>query len=925
MSLQAVFEELVELPPEQRGERLRALSLTDHERQRLESMLEHATDRTKLLDLPIGNLIEHLRADDVMFARLAGGMVGPFRVLDLIGEGGSAAVFRASRPAGSGEQLVALKVLRASRFSADAERRFRREQAILAQLTHPNVARLIEGGVDSSGYPYIAMELVEGEPITRAAAARRLGVKERLEWMLCLCRAIEAAHLALIVHCDLKPSNILVDREGVIKVLDFGVARLIDASREDQPTRTIALTPEYAAPEQFQLGPPRISVDVYALGVVLGELLTGQMLGAAVGKPLSAAVLEADAPAPPDGLPRADMLARRVSGDLDAIFALATEADAANRYASAAALGDDIERYLTGRPVLARSPTRRYRVRKFVRRHRVAVATTSLVLLALVTGLGVAWWQAVVAQQAARDARAQAARANSMRNLVFDVFAEAEPGNPRAAEATVTEAAEHAISTLFDDRGADPQTRLELLARFADTVGRQGHPDRAQALLARALEDSGKSLGADDPLTRAIEERVASYEIQRGSYDAARARLDRLLAQVPPAASELRVKLLRSSASVAWHTHDRERALRDGKQAVEMSRRLDDAELERQSLTYYGAVLLGVNAVPEAVDVYNQLREINIAKFGPNHEQVALAYSGLARAYRRIGNLDKAEESSRRALAIDQAIYPNDHWITANHLNALTMVLVQKRDFDAALATARESRRIVDNTLDDSHIDRIHHSSQVGAILMLSEHYAEAAAQLRETLQRATERLGATHSQTTVTRSTYGYAAGMSGDIKTGVAELERALADASSAPAPDFDLVAKTIERRIRLALFANDAERAEQLLDSYAAAVAGIAGADTRTWVGKVDTLRGEVLLARARPQDAREALQRAGLALAKGAGGDAVVAADQRLLLASAYAAAHDPDSARTTANEGRALLEKLPSPPARLTKLAEKLPR
>ena len=345
MSLQSVFEELIDLSPEQRVERLRTLSLTDGERARLRSMLEVATtERLPLLDMPVDEVIGQLRPDEAAFTRLVGRMVGPFRVLELIGEGGSAAVFRASRPAGSGEQLVALKVLRASMFSADGERRFRREQAILAQLTHPNVARLIEGGVDASGNPYMAMELVDGEPITRAATSRKLDLRQRLEWFLSLCRAIDAAHLSLIVHCDLKPSNVLVDRDDVIKVLDFGIARLIDASREDHPTRTIALTPEYAAPEQFQLGPPRVSVDVYALGIILGELLTGQRLGVAARNPASLAVAEIAAAQPPAGLPRREILARQLSGDLDAIVTMATEEDPANRYRSAGALAEDVER-----------------------------------------------------------------------------------------------------------------------------------------------------------------------------------------------------------------------------------------------------------------------------------------------------------------------------------------------------------------------------------------------------------------------------------------------------------------------------------------------------------------------------------------------------------------------------------------------------
>ena len=925
MSLQSVFEELIDLSPEQRAERLRALPLTEGERARLQSMFEVVTERLPLLDMPVDEVIGQFRPDEAAFTRLVGRMVGPFRVLELIGEGGSAAVFRASRPAGSGEQVVALKVLRASMFSADGERRFRREQAILAQLTHPNVARLIEGGVDASGNPYMAMELVDGEPITRAATSRNLGLRQRLEWFVSLCRAIDAAHLSLIVHCDLKPSNVLVDRDDVLKVLDFGIARLIDATREDHPTRTIALTPEYAAPEQFQLGPPRVAVDVYALGIILGELLTGQRLGVAARKSASAAVADVDAAEPPAGLPRREILARQLSGDLDAIMTMATEEDPANRYRSAGALAEDVERYLSGRPVAARFPTRRYRLRKFVGRHRVAVGTTMLVLLALLTGLGVAWWQAIVAQRAAREAQAQTARANSMRDMVFDVFSEAEPGKPRPAETTVSEAAEHAIATLLIDRSGDPRARLELLSRLADTVGRQGHPDRAQELLERALAESREMLGEADNLTLEIGVRVAGYETGHGSYDAARRRIDKLLAQIPPEVTELRIRVLRASASAAWHMHERERALADGSLAVALSRQLGDAEVERETLTAYGATLLGVGAVSEAVTVYEKLLALNTAKYGAMHEQVALAWSGLSRAYRRSGNLEKAEDASRHALDIDRAIYTNDHWITANHLNALTMILVQKRDYQGALDASREGVRITVNTLDENHIDRLSPVYQAGFALMMMERYAEALPYLRDVFERRAERLGLTQHDTIVARATYGYDLGMSGDAKAGATELDKAIDDASNESTPDFDVIAKMIEKRIRLALVAGELETATTWIEPFANAVAKTSSPDDRAWIGKADTLRGEVLLAQKRPQEAREALLRAGKALESGTSTDLLEPVEQRLLLAKACAASNDLPASRAAAIDARRRMENVPYPPSRLTRLAETLPK
>jgi len=502
---------------------------------------------------------------------------------------------------------------------------------------------------------------------------------------------------------------------------------------------------------------------------------------------------------------------------------------------------------------------------------------------------------------------------------VFDVLAEAEPGKPRAAEATVSEAAEHAISTLLADQSADPRTRLELLARFADTVGRQGHPDRAQDLLERALAEARESLGPDDPMTWSIDERVAGYEIQRGAYDSARRRLDRLLGRVPAEVSELRVRVLRSSASVAWHQRDAERALRDGRSAVALSRELGDADVERQTLTYFGAVLLGANAVDEAVAVYEKLLALNTARFGPAHEQVALAYSALGRAYRRVGDLRKAEESARKALEIDRAIYPHDHWITANHLNALTMILIQKRDFDAAVEASREGLRITLSTLDEAHVDRLAHAYQVGFVLVLMERYAEALPYLRDTLAHYVRQFGETNHLTLLTRAALGYAIGMGGDSAQGLAELERATAVLNADPAPDHDLLAKMIERRMRIALEHGDAGAAAALIESFAAAVGKVPSSEARPWIGKVDTLRGEILLAQQRRAEARAALQRAGVALQAG-NPDLVVPVEQQLLLARA--AAGDADAA-ALAGQARRALAGLPNPPSRLQRIASQL--
>ena len=232
-----IFDELSALPAALRPARLAVLDPPPDVRARLEAMLSADGRAPALLQAAAADAAERIgEGDEALGQSLVGTCVGDFRLLALLGHGGSSVVFRAERAAGDGAQTVALKLLRTGLYSAAAQRRFRREQAILAQLSHPNIATLIEGGVSAAGIPYIALEFVDGEPITHAADARALGLDERLAWFATLCRAIEAAHNALIVHRDIKPSNLLVTRDGDLKVLDFGIAKLIE--HDDYATRT---------------------------------------------------------------------------------------------------------------------------------------------------------------------------------------------------------------------------------------------------------------------------------------------------------------------------------------------------------------------------------------------------------------------------------------------------------------------------------------------------------------------------------------------------------------------------------------------------------------------------------------------------------------------------------------------------------------
>jgi serine/threonine protein kinase/tetratricopeptide (TPR) repeat protein len=675
-SLREPFEELIELAPELRIARLAALDLTDETRVRLQAMLVfdefvalvpgEREARMVAQDLPesertllhamlktdsrvsdslrggAAEVMSRLRDDDELGEQsLVGTRIGTFRLLALIGQGGSSSVFRAAREAGDGSQFVALKLLRTGLYSADAQRRFRREQAILAQLTHPNIASLIEGGVSSAGIPYIAMELVDGVPITKAADERGLNVEQRLAWFATLCRTIEAAHTALIIHRDLKPSNLFVTSDGNLKVLDFGIAKLIDDEDSGETrTRSIALTPGYAAPEQFDSAPLTTAVDVYALGVVLGELLTGRRL---VGGRGASSMLGATADrAPlPLGLPPRSVLIRQLRGDLDAILASAIADDPHMRYRSAGALADDVERHLAGKPVRAHPPSRWYRTRKFVHRHRISMAVTALLAFAIVTSLGVVTWQA-------RNIEREAQRANTIRDFLEDMFAPIENGLINDKQASVRDLLAIATDKLGKNATLGDAARIDLQLLFSRLNEQVNDPDQEQALVDQAASLAASKLAPDDPLRLDAEISRAYVLFGAGKLSEAEPLLRSLESRIgdgsvihgPPL-----VRLYDGLAGIADAQGTHESAVAYERKALAERIAFFGDESQKAAIGYNNlAVSLGFSSghLDDVIDAYRHAYRIDLARSGPDSSFSAIGRRNLSVAELLAGRLRAA-------------------------------------------------------------------------------------------------------------------------------------------------------------------------------------------------------------------------------------------------------------------------------------------
>lgn len=916
-SLRALFESLVELDADARAQRLdsvggdtarrlRAMLAGDLASEALPASAESLLDR--LLDGPD-------RLAMMPAARWMDAAIGPFRVKRLIGEGGSSSVFLAERQLEAGVQTVALKLVHGGIWSPGARRRSLREQAVLAQLSHPHIARLIDAGVTNDGVPYIAMEYVEGEPITQYANRARLGLIERLRLVHVLCSTIDSAHAALVVHCDLKPSNVFIDCKGQMKILDFGVARLLDdTGGVRDATRTLAFTPEYAAPEQFHAGAPTVQVDVFSIGILLGELLTGERHREGSAN-VSSRVASPDAATLPPGMPARATLARALRGDLDAILAKATASSLSERYRSAAALGADIDRFLEGLPVAARKASLAYGVRKFIGRHRLAVVLSCMLVLTLVAAV-------LIARVQAETARSEAARANAMRDAVFDVFSEAAPATSRERDITIVAALERALARLETQRHpADPRAHLELRGRLAATIGRQSRVDQATDALSRAYADALGQLGPTDPITLDLGLDLLQYQSIAGRYSEARGLVAQLDPLIPMTSPARRAKLLGKSSAIAWRERDVARARREGKAALHLARDAQDVELLSGVLSDFGAVMLGIQEVDEAVVAYEEVLALSEQRFGPKHEKVALAASALARAYRRQGDLARAERMVERALDIDRAIYPGDHWITANHLNAYAQILRLQRRFDEMLAAHQEGLRISRATLGPEHAEVHRAAGNVGVSLMLLGRDAEALPYLSEAISRK-QPSGEASVSIAHYRAAYGYALGLR-DRASGAREIERAIAALEPYAITNAHSLSVAIERRIRLALHYDDPVDAQAWLDTLEAAAARVQSPDDAWWVGRIPLLEGAAELAAGQLDDAAQSLARADALLAARANPDLSVAVEHALL--SAVAALRRGDvNAQGAARAARGRLADLPFAPADLERIAAELP-
>lgn len=666
--------------------------------------------------------------DSSSTASLVGSFAGPFRVVEELGRGGMGVVYLARRADGQFDQRVALKVLRAGFGSETLRRRFLAERRILAKLEHPNIARLIDGGVLDDGRPFFAMEFVDGVTVPEWCIKNRASTRQRLEKFLTVCEAVAFAHQNLVLHLDLKPANILVTKQGQPKLLDFGIATLIhrDSGLEETPSdgrgaestskiglRPRALTPEYAAPELARGDVVSTSTDVFALGKILQNLL-------------------------PD---------HEKHRDLNSIIEKASHEEPGRRYPSVADLSSDVQAFLSGFPVSARPGSSAYRARKFFQRHRIAVSAAVALLVALLGGLGATAWQA-------RIARDEARKAEEVKDYLVGVFVDADPERSDADVLGARDLLERGAERVRLELEGQPEIQAEMLLTIAQVSRNLGSHAEASLLVEEVVGLREAIYGPrHDAVAEALNER-GWLEYLQGEWDEA----EGTLRQVVGLRRELRdtepqdlARSIDNLAEVRRVQADFEEAETLAREALAIRRRsLGDHPDVATSLNNLGVIVRQTEAAAEAESCFREAVDIRMRLQGPDHPEVWAPQGNLALWLREQGRREEAREILKDLLQRQQARYGEDHPLSLGTLNNLASLHRDLGDLDEASRLFRQVLALWQGRGGADHPNAITSKNNLAAVLRELGSLDEAEAHLREVLAFFRTELGEEHPNTAV-------------------------------------------------------------------------------------------------------------------------------------------------------------------------------
>jgi eukaryotic-like serine/threonine-protein kinase len=708
-----IFDEIADAPPSARESLLHELCGTDDElRAEVATMLaadavggvfeqgvDSARDATAL----------EWADDDEEQSTRRGERIGPWRLTHELGQGGMGVVWLAERADGQFQQCSALKVIKRGMDSNSVVARFMRERQILARLEHTNIARLLDGGVAADGSPYFAMEYVDGHPLLGYCQERDASLEQRITLFLAICSAVQFAHGHLIVHRDIKPSNVLVTAAGEPKLLDFGIAKILSAEAGDAALSTVLdghrpMTLAYAAPEQLRGEPVTVATDIYALGSLLYELLTGHRafeFGEAATPDQVRHTVETTDPTSPSKVISLDTLiaANELRGDLDTIVLMTLHRDPQRRYPTVEALASDLRRFLAGQPITARRDSVSYRIGKFISRHRIGVTATAaaVALLLFVTALSV--YMAYVAHRQTEEARAQARRAETTREFLVDVFGQVSPdqnqGQPITAH-QLLDTAEREVNTEFDEQAA---SKVELSAMLGELYRDIGDRPKGQALIEKSL--------------KLIDDRSVPQEVR--------------------ARALLSIATNESEDKETFQT-----ALDHARTSAALLERQPEADPETLARAHMliGYALRHLNKNDEAVQVLADSVIADSHRLGSRNKAIAEEWVQLGIAQEGLQQYEQSDASFHEGLAIYRAVYGENSQHVAHALDALAGMQHAKGDYVSAESNYRQALAIDAAKLGANHHDSMVDRANLLGILELQGKFSEALAERLALIER---------------------------------------------------------------------------------------------------------------------------------------------------------------------------------------------
>jgi len=740
--IQSLFHDVADLPePEQRAFLKTACGEDEGLVADVLALVEEDARGTSLLDHDLSHIARHV-LDDELPNSLPVKEFGPYRIMELLGEGGMGVVYLAERP--DLGNLVAIKILRDAWLSPARRERFTSEQRTLAQLNHPSIARLYDADTLADGTPWFVMEYVEGVPITEYCRTHNSTVEERLRMFRAVCEAVQYAHQHAVIHRDLKPSNIFVKSDGTVRLLDFGIAKQIetlDASADQTQTALRLMTPAYAAPEQIRGDRLGIHTDVYSLGVVLYELLAGRLpfdLSKRTPAEAETVIVESE-PEKPSDVKTADESAPRFPGiskaswaDLDVLVLTAMHKDPERRYRSVEALIRDVDHYLNGEPLEARPDSLRYRLGKFARRNQRSVAASALVLVVIV---GLVIFFTVRLARARNAALAEAARTERVQRFMMNLF--------QGGDESVGPSGDLRVITMVD-RGVreaqalntEPKVQAELYQTLGSIYNQLGKLDQADQLLSLALDRRKALFGPDAP---EVAESLVTLGLLRGDQ----------------AQYEDEEKLVRQGLDIDKRllppTHP---AL--GKATYALGRALDQR-----------------GEYDQAIPVLEEAVRIQSAPGGSTADLI-VSLGELANTQFYLGHYDISESLNQRALAMDRQLYGDRHPNVAEDMVNLGAIQYERGNYKEAEKYDREALDIIRSFFGTDHPETASLMTMLGRALVAQDRLSEASDMLHQALGVEERVYGKVHPRVASTVSDLGKIAQRQGRLDEAQQDFSR-------------------------------------------------------------------------------------------------------------------------------------------------------